>query len=324
MPQLNVGLPDQAPINLHYTLHGTGPCKILLVAGLGCLAGERHFQTQFFQSLPQYSVCTFDNRGSGKSDCTPEPFRTTLLAQDAACLLAHLGWTEPVHIVGFSMGGMIAQELAYLLGETRVASLALVSTFAYFNGLPAVDQLDYAQLLSWIQPAPCHSLQSYLDERIRFNFPRTWLRQQCTRPGCERRTNYQIVFELEHRLFSEFGLPSPLAKANQTRACITHYFSSRLHDLAAHAYPKLVVTGDQDDCIRQPMSSLYLAKHLQADLHVYPGGGHAIHLQDPDWLNALLHSLFQQTLETAKGFGLKHEESFDAFLVGRSLDSLAQ
>ncbi|KAJ3203530.1 hypothetical protein HDU82_006523 [Entophlyctis luteolus] len=52
--------------------------------------------------------------------------------------------------------------------------------------------------------------------------------------------------------------------------------------------PVLVMTGTQDDVIRQPVSSKYLARHLGARLEVFPGAGHAIRLQHPDRHNVLL------------------------------------
>jgi pimeloyl-ACP methyl ester carboxylesterase len=97
-------------------------------------------QVEYFSSLPEFTVCIFDNRGSGLSSCPKPPYKTTMLAEDAVALLDHLEW-EDVHIVGLSMGGMIAQELAYKLGN-RVVSLCLQSTYSKFNGFPALDNFS--------------------------------------------------------------------------------------------------------------------------------------------------------------------------------------
>jgi hypothetical protein len=46
--------------------------------------------------------------------------------------------------------------------------------------------------------------------------------------------------------------------------------------------------------LRQPASSLYLAKRLKAFLIIYPGGGHNLRVQDPGWLNEQLYLHFKK------------------------------
>lgn len=61
----------------------------------------------------QYSNLIFDNRGIGESDKPLRRYSTYEMACDTVELIDQLGWTEPrqLHVVGVSMGGMIAQEL---------------------------------------------------------------------------------------------------------------------------------------------------------------------------------------------------------------------
>lgn len=101
--------------------------------GLGALHNMWQRQTKDFghTSGSQYSVLVFDNRGIGKSSKPLMRYSTSEMARDTIELLDHLSWTTPrsVHIIGISMGGMIAQEMSLLIPE-RVASLSLVSTAA--------------------------------------------------------------------------------------------------------------------------------------------------------------------------------------------------
>ena len=71
----------------------------------------------------------YDNRGIGESDEVDDVLSMQDMAQDAERVLDAAGWTEEVHLVGVSMGGMVAQELA-LLSPDRCASLTLVATHA--------------------------------------------------------------------------------------------------------------------------------------------------------------------------------------------------
>lgn len=77
----------------------------------------------------EYTCLIFDNRGIGESDKPLLRYTTSEMAKDVIELLDHVGWTadRSVNVVGISMGGMIAQELALTIPE-RINSLNLIST----------------------------------------------------------------------------------------------------------------------------------------------------------------------------------------------------
>src|SRR5436190_23884162 len=75
----------------------------------------------------RYRVTTFDNRGVGRSSTPDGEFRITDFAADTASLMAALG-IKRAHVVGSSMGGAIAQELA-LAHPERIHSLVLNGTW---------------------------------------------------------------------------------------------------------------------------------------------------------------------------------------------------
>ena len=70
----------------------------------------------------KYSCLVFDNRGIGESDKPLLRYTTSEMAKDVVELLNHVGWTEErsVHVVGISMGGMIAQELVPMFRVYRM------------------------------------------------------------------------------------------------------------------------------------------------------------------------------------------------------------
>lgn len=114
--------------------------RVLLLMGLGGTHGLWKFQFEYLQTFCQ--VCAVDNRGTGYSGHPSGQIRYTTkrMAEDALAVLDDLGWTK-VHIIGISMGGMIAQELAIAV-PNRVASLALLSTYSSaLLALPTVAAL---------------------------------------------------------------------------------------------------------------------------------------------------------------------------------------
>ena len=111
-------------IDINYKLEGDGDRTVVLVNGLA-----DDLETWVLQMddllAAGYRVLRFDNRGVGSSSAPPGPYTTRLFADDAKALVDELGLSD-FHMMGVSMGGMIAQEyaLAYpddaALGDARV------------------------------------------------------------------------------------------------------------------------------------------------------------------------------------------------------------
>src|SRR4029077_10122354 len=105
-------------IELYYEEHGRGD-PLLLIMGLAADSTAWIFQVPDFAR--RYRTITFDNRGVGRSSKPPGPYTIHEMADDAVALLDALD-VRRAHVVGVSMGGMIAQEIV-LRHPSRVRGL---------------------------------------------------------------------------------------------------------------------------------------------------------------------------------------------------------
>lgn len=116
---------------IYWTEQGAG-APLLLIMGLG--GSHREWRRVLPALSEKYRVITFDNRGTGETLAAGEPFTIPGMAADAKAVLEAAG-AESAHVLGMSMGGMIAQELALAYPE-KIRSLILAVT--YCGGRQAV------------------------------------------------------------------------------------------------------------------------------------------------------------------------------------------
>jgi 3-oxoadipate enol-lactonase len=120
---------------LAYSVEGSGDETVLLIMGLGGRAAD--WGTAFPGALAKhYRVVRFDNRGVGKSPKAALGYSLSDLAGDAVAVLDAVG-ADKAHVIGISMGGMIAQLVA-LEYPQRVGKLVLMSTHM---GGPNIEQM---------------------------------------------------------------------------------------------------------------------------------------------------------------------------------------
>lgn len=130
-------------IDLYYELHGQGP-PMLLIAGL---ASDSQSWLPATAALSQhFRVITFDNRGVGRTVPMDVPVSVKMMAADCVELIKHLQF-EKVHVLGHSLGGLVAMELAVSHPE-RVDKLILEATVSMLSGRNRALFGDWIFLLS--------------------------------------------------------------------------------------------------------------------------------------------------------------------------------
>ena len=120
-------------INTYYEEHGNGE-PVLFIHGLGSSSHDWRYQLDFFADY--YKVITYDIRGHGLTDSSNSQISISLLAEDCSELIKSLNISPP-HIIGISLGGMIAFQLAVSYPQL-VKSLTVVNSIPEFN----IDKLS--------------------------------------------------------------------------------------------------------------------------------------------------------------------------------------
>ena len=236
----------------------------------------------------------FDNRGVGLSSTRSTwalgRYTTSLMARDAIELLDTVGWTERVHIIGHSMGGMIAMELALAFPE-RVASLALVATCAQVRQqiplrwaevlrMSPADLLAAAldkcvQLVQGLVGPATLALQQRMDNNMRA------MHGSCVHNNPVRYNELRSKKLAQKLKFGWNGFLSMEGRIGQIAAIATHHVADgRLQQLKEHSrthrFPVLVLAAAEDRiCLSG--NSWRLAALLGAKCVVWEGAGHGIH-----------------------------------------------
>jgi 3-oxoadipate enol-lactonase len=245
-------------VNIRYEVVGRGP-PLALIIGYRLHGGA--WPEVFVDKLSeQFSVLTFDARGTGRSDKPGSGYDLHVIATDVLGLLDHLGWPK-AHILGFSMGGAIAQELA-IRHPDRVERLVLFATFP--GGL-------YGVRASWPILRRLFELDGLSpEEAARQVWPVTYA------PGYLS-ANAKAI---EAQMRREIAYPTPPHAARAQREAIQAFSTTfRLEQIRAET---LVATG-ADDILVPPENSLRLAHRIpNAKLTTIPSLGHRAIWEAPE------------------------------------------
>lgn len=273
-------------IDIYYEVHGKGE-PLVLIEGLG------YSEWMWYKQVPtlseRYKVLVFDNRGVGNTDKPDSEYTIELMADDTAGLLRTLG-IRRAHILGISLGGFIAQEVA-LRHPDIVRSLILVSTnTGSRNAMHKYSQLWNGYLKLWgflpgiIESNGKASMPSGIEpyygmtkeEKIRYGLMSAFT------PEYFNNHPEEIDRIVEWRMEN----PQPTyAWKRQFIAGINFDSSAKVHDIEA---PTLVIAGSGDKFVT-PDSSRELAVRIPNSRFVtIDGTGHLLFIERSEELNNLV------------------------------------
>lgn len=252
---------------LYYTDCGSGP-PILFLHGLGGSTGNWDAQVEHFERR-RYRVIALDMRGSGQSRDTRHPdgpFSALQFAADTRALIRHLG-LDRVHVVGLSMGGAVAFQLAVDAPELLQTMTICNSAPAFIvRGVRARATILLRRLITAIKgpSGMAHMLA-----------PRLF-------PG-------EQHAELRERFIAGMARNRPGAYAASQRAL----FGWSVADKLAQIQVPTLVIGAEHDYPFLLDKQVWARQMPHAELVVVPNTHHALPVEAPDAFNAVLASFLE-------------------------------
>jgi pimeloyl-ACP methyl ester carboxylesterase len=264
--------PDTPHGSLFHERIGTG-APVVFVQGVG-VAGSG-WRPQADGLAKDYACLLFDNRGIGRSPEVSGPLSIQEMARDAFRLMDTVGFAA-AHVVGHSMGGVIAQQMA-LDAPARIKSLSLLCTFS--RGSEAA-RLTPAVL--WM------GLRTRIGTRAMRR--RAFLRMLFSSSYLAGQDQDELASRLVPIIGRDLGEQPPIVM-QQLRALGRHDCFDRLSTLAV--IPTLVVSAEFDP-IARPEYGRRLAAVIPGSRYVQvPDAAHGVTIQKAEVINALLDEHFR-------------------------------
>jgi 3-oxoadipate enol-lactonase len=245
-------------VELDYERSGSGP-PLLLIMGMSGTA--LHWGESFLEPLRRdFDVIVYDHRGVGASSRLDGVITIAQMAEDAAGLLDALE-IESAHVVGISMGGMVAQELA-LAHPERVRTLTLGCTYAGGEGSTVTA------------PEVIQRLTEAMFSGDRERALRTAFEVNVSAAMADDAELYQRSLAID----GQRAVAVPVVMA-QMQACMAHDTSARLSELAM---PTLVMHGTEDQMLPVENGRLIASRIPGSRLEIFDGVGHLFFWEQPE------------------------------------------
>jgi pimeloyl-ACP methyl ester carboxylesterase len=246
MPKVKVN-----DIQMYYEVKGRG-FPLLMIMGLG--NNLELWNPRLVEGLSKnFKLVLFDNRGAGRTDTSDREYTMRLFADDTAGLMNALGIGR-AHVLGLSMGGMIAQELV-LNHPEKVSKLVLCSTSGQWSG-----GSKFVQASQDLPETPA-AVPSTMSLEELSDYSRTLLTLVCTEDFIEKNPDFV-------ELFAQKTLMYPMSKTAYTRQLNAQRKFNEYERLRHIEAPTLVLHGRKDVLIH-PENAAILAEAIPNAKLVY-------------------------------------------------------
>ena len=253
--------------HLAYQISGSGP-PVVLIQGVGVHGGA--WAPQIGVLRANYECLSFDNRGMGGSQPVGASLTIGQMAEDTLALMDAQGWGS-AHLVGHSMGGLIALEVA-LLARDRIRSLSLLCSFARGR-----DATKLTPGMLWT------GLRTRIGTKAQRR--KAFLEIVMPRAALEASDIPKLAAEFAP-LFGHDLADQPAVSMKQLSAMGRYDAVPRLHELAG--LPTLVVSAEHDRIARPEIGRAVAAAIPGAKFVEIPDASHGVTLHHPHKITALL------------------------------------
>lgn len=255
-------------LDIHYRISGDSAETALLVNGVGDDLEGWAMQVDPLVAAG-LRVITFDNRGVGRSSLPPGPYSSREMAADTKALAGALGLTA-FHLVGVSLGGLIAQEYA-LAYPSDLRSVVLANTYA------RPDAYTRAAFDVWGQVAEAGGMPLMMRQQAPWVFTPAFYEAHPDQLAT-------MLAEMERSSQPAWAFSAQIA------SLLTHDCADRLGSLYT---PALVIAADDDIIIRLSLSHRLFEKLPRGAWAIVPGG-HAAFVENPEpWNRAVIEFIDQ-------------------------------
>ncbi|MBN9045604.1 MAG: alpha/beta fold hydrolase [Rhizobiales bacterium] len=257
---------------LNYRLTGDGPERLVCIHGVG--ASLDAWNGVLAHLGGRFTVLTFDLRGHGRSSKVKGRYEIDDFADEALALADHVGFTD-FHLAGFSLGGLIAQQIA-LAVPGRVRSLILLSTVAGRNA----EERD--RVMARLEALKGGERGSHYDASVSRWFSDAFRERHPEILAAMRRRNAENdpeCYAAAYRVLAETDL------------------GDALHDIRV---PTLIATGEFDMGSNSRMAAFMHGEIAGSELRILPNLRHSILIEAPEIVGAMMRD-FLEKVETTNG-----------------------
>lgn len=261
-------------LNIHVEIAGKGEPLL-------CLSGFANSNMNFHGLVDElskkYKLIMVDNRGMGKSDVAKGPYSFSAIAEDAIAVMDNLGF-EQFSVLGISMGGFVAQEIA-LKAPGRIKALGLLATKGPGPEYPITYRVTKEGFTSFMQ------LDATLQHEIAI--------EKYVHPSFLKNNPEKVKQLIELRKTYEGGLTLKQA-LYQLEACDNWLDQEK--DLTSISCPTIIITARDDNFIVVENAEVLNKQIKNSEMHVIEKASHLFFFEKPEEVTKILDDFLEEKL----------------------------
>lgn len=261
-------------LNIHVEIAGSGEPLL-------CLSGFANSNMNFCRLSEElskkYQLIMIDNRGMGKSDSASGPYSFSAIAQDAITVMDKLGFNQ-FSVLGISMGGFIAQEIA-LTAPEKVKTLGLLATKGPGPEYPITTRVTAEGFTGFMQ------LDADLQHKIAI--------EKYVHPDFLANHSLEVKELIELRKKYEGGLVLEQALF-QLEACDRWIEEEK--DLTTIKCPTMIITGRDDSFIVVENAEILHKQIENSEMKVIENASHLFFFEKPKEVTDLIETFLEKHL----------------------------